>query len=237
VLLLLAASAAVAGFTSLGVWQLQRLAWKRDLIERVDARIHAAPIPAPTPTQWSLVTAANSEYRNVQVQGQFLHEYETLVQAVSVRGPGFWVMTPLQTTDGYTVLINRGFVAPRYREPATRAASQAPGEIWVTGLLRMSETGRGFLRENEPAADRWYARDVAAIAAARGLVNVAPYFIDAAASESPIPNAPEGGLTVVSFRNSHLEYALTWFALAVVVAGGAVLVFRYEWRLRKPVAS
>jgi surfeit locus 1 family protein len=101
----------------------------------------------------------------------------------------------------------------------------------------MSETGRGFLRQNEPAAARWYARDVTAIAAARGLINVAPYFIDAAASKPPVPNAPEGGLTVVSFRNSHLQYALTWFALAMMVTGGAFLVFRYEWRLRNAAAS
>ena len=230
--LLLAAIAAIAGLASLGVWQMQRLAWKNDLIQRVDERIHAAPVPAPARSQWSSATAANSEYRHVRVTGEFLHDRETLVQAVTVRGAGFWVLTPLRTVDG-TVLINRGYVAPAYRSPATRAASQIAGEVSITGLLRLSETGRGFLRENEPAADRWYARDIAAIAAARGLENGAPYVRDAAASESSDPGTPVGGLTVVSFRNTHLQYALTWFALALMAGGGAFLVFRHEWRLRQ----
>ncbi|HMN43904.1 MAG TPA: SURF1 family protein [Povalibacter sp.] len=230
----MAAIAAIAGLASLGVWQLHRLAWKKDLIHRVDERIHADPVPAPGPDEWPHVTAASSEYRNVRVQGHYLHERETLVQAVTVRGAGFWVVTPLQTTGGYTVLINRGFVLPQYRAAETRTASQTAGETTVTGLLRLSETGRGFLRENDPAADRWYARDVAAIAAARDLTNVAPYFIDAAAGDSSAPGAPVGGLTVVSFRNTHMQYALTWFALALMVAGGAALVFRHEWRLRNP---
>ena len=97
----------------------------------------------------------------------------------------------------------------------------------------MSESGGAYLRSNEPAADRWYSRDVAAIAAARGLSNVAPYFIDAEASETPSTDAPVGGLTVIRFNNNHLQYALTWFALALMVLCGAVLVLRQEWRWRK----
>jgi surfeit locus 1 family protein len=231
-LLGVAAVAAVAGLASLGIWQLQRLAWKEALIERVEQRIHAEPTAAPGPDRWSAVNAADSEYLNIRVQGQFLHDRETLVQTVTIRGAGFWVLTPLRTDDGYTVLINRGFVSQRYRAAGTRAAGQVEGAATVTGLLRISETGRGFLRESEPAADRWYSRDVAAIAAARGLDNVAPYFVDAAASPSKAPGVPEGGLTVVRFPNSHLQYALTWFALALLVAAGAFLVFRHEWRLR-----
>jgi surfeit locus 1 family protein len=235
--LALAAFGAIAGLTSLGVWQLNRLAWKEDLIRRVDQRIHAEPIPAPGPAQWSGVNAANSEYLHVQLQGRYLHDRETLVQAVTVRGAGFWVMTPLQTTDGDIVLINRGFVSPLNKSAESRAAGQIEGPTTVTGLLRMSETGKGFLRSNDLAADRWYSRDIGAIAAARDLQNVAPYFIDAAAVEPPVPGAPQGGLTVVAFPNSHLQYALTWFALALMVAGGAFLVFRHEWRLRKLALS
>jgi surfeit locus 1 family protein len=218
---------------SLGVWQLHRLAWKRDLIERVEGRVHAPAVAAPGPERWPQVDAANSEYLHVVVQGRYRHDGETLVQAVTERGGGYWVLTPFETLDGYVVLINRGFVPPTHRDPATRAKGQVEGVTTVTGLVRMSEAGGAYLRTNEPAADRWYSRDVAAIAEARGLTDVAPYFIDADANEALDADAPVGGLTVIRFNNNHLQYALTWFGLALMVAGGAFLVLRHEWRWRK----
>jgi surfeit locus 1 family protein len=232
--LTLIAIAGVAGFIALGMWQLHRLAWKEALISRVDARIHAEPVAAPPAAQWRSIDAAKSEYLNVRVHGQYLQGRETLVQAVTVRGAGFWVITPLQTDAGYTVLINRGFVGPQYK---TAHVSAAERPTTVTGLLRISETGRSFLRSNDPGNGRWYSRNVVAISGSRGLSNFAPYFIDAAASEAPTPGTPEGGLTVVRFRNQHLQYALTWFALALMVAYGAVLVCRHERRLSKPAIS
>jgi surfeit locus 1 family protein len=206
-----------AGFSGLGVWQLERLAWKRDLIARVDARVHAAPTEAPGPTAWSRITASRDEYRRVRLTGVYENDKETLVQAVTVKGPGFWVMTPFRTDAGYVVLVNRGFTPPELSAPASRAPGQIGGHASVTGLLRMSEPHGGFLRTNQPAAGRWYSRDVAAIAAARGVTPAAPYFVDADAT----PNNggwPLGGLTVINFRNSHLSYALTWFALAGMTA-------------------
>jgi surfeit locus 1 family protein len=147
----------------------------------------------------------------------FDNDRETLVQAVTELGPGFWVMTPLRTDDGEEILINRGFVPPELTDRAKRAAGLPATPVTVTGLLRISEPHGGFLRANQPAQGRWYSRDVAAIAQARGLANVAPYFIDADSA----PNAggwPRGGLTVVRFPNSHLAYALTWFGMAAMSA-------------------
>ena len=99
----------------------------------------------------------------------------------------------------------------------------------MTGLLRITEPGGGFLRRNDPAAGRWYSRDVAAIAAARGLADVAPYFVDADAS-SDVPGGPRGGLTIVSFTNHHLIYALTWFVLAIMAAGAGLFMLLPERR-------
>lgn len=143
---------------------------------------------------------------------------ETLTQAVTQRGPGFWVMTPLVTPQG-TVLVNRGFIPGELRQSSE---ARAPGGlVSVTGLLRTPEPGGGFLRANDPAADRWYSRDVQAIARARSLGPVLPFFIDAEGSSNP--NAyPAGGLTVVRFSNNHLVYAITWFALAGLCAFAAV---------------
>lgn len=146
------------------------------------------------------------------------------MQAVTERGAGFWVLTPLHTGQGI-VLVNRGFVPGDRRDPATRTAGQAVGMVTVTGLIRASEPGGGFLRANDPAADRWYSREVAAIARARGLGTVAPFFVDADATPNP-GGYPLGGLTVVSFRNNHLVYAITWFALALLSAGAAILAWR-----------
>ena len=213
---------ACAGFAALGVWQIERRAWKLDLIAQVEARIHAPAAPPPARADWARVNARDDAYRHVRATGSFLHDRETLVQAVTERGAGFWVLTPLSTDQG-TVLVNRGFVPPERRDPASRRAEQGP--VTVTGLLRMSEPGGAFLRSNDPAAGRWYSRDVAAIARARGLGEVAPFFIDADATPNP-GGYPVGGLTVVAFPNNHLVYALTWFGLAALSAWGAVLIVR-----------
>lgn len=219
-----------AGFSALGVWQVQRLAWKQELIRQVDARIHAAPVAAPAPGQ--TITRQADQYRRVVVSGRFDHQHEALVKAVTDLGPGYWVTTPLMTDRGFTLLINRGFVPSERQKPADRAAGQVEGETTVVGLLRLTEPGGGFLRANDPAGDRWFSRDVAGIAKARGLSGpVAPYFIDADATPNP-GGWPRGGLTVVRFANSHLIYALTWFGLALMSAAGFVLFAREEKRRR-----
>lgn len=232
-----------SGFVALGVWQLQRLGWKQELIARVEQRVHAAPVAAPSPREQPRVDAAQDEYRHVYVAGRFLHGHETLVQAVTERGPGFWLITPLRSDTGFIVLVNRGFVDAAHRDPDSRPASQADAPVRVSGLLRLSEPGGGFLRDNDPAARRWYSRDVAAIAAAQQLpaVQLAPYFIDADADAGPDRDGtpehwPVGGLTVLRFHNSHLVYALTWFALAALTAFAAVLVLRRERLLRAGAA-
>jgi surfeit locus 1 family protein len=217
--------------TALGVWQLERRTWKLALIDRVEHRLHAAPLPMPVAASWPAINAASDEYRRVTVTGEFLHARETLVAAVTDDGPGFWVLTPLRTAAGTTVLVNRGFVPPDRRDPATRRDGNPPQTVSITGLLRMSEPKGGFLRSNDPTANRWYSRDVAAIAAARGLPDVAPFFIDADAT----PNAggyPVGGLTVVRFPNNHLIYALTWFALAIMLAAALLRAISGKDRAR-----
>ncbi|WP_430304835.1 SURF1 family protein [Rhizobium sp. 0TCS1.26] len=212
-------------FVGLGSWQVQRLFWKLDLIERVDARVHAEAVPAPGPSTWPGIDAANDEYRRVSVTGRLLNDKETLVQAVTERGAGFWVLTPLLTADGTTILINRGFIPPDRRDPSSRSHGLAESEVTISGLLRISEPGGAFLRLNDPEGDRWYSRDVTAIAQSRGLTNVAPYFIDADATPNP-GSYPVGGLTVIAFRNSHLVYALTWYALAAMSAGACLYLIR-----------
>ena len=220
-------SVAFVGFLALGVWQVQRMAWKRDLIARVDARVHAAPVPMPVRARWSDVSDASDGYRHVTVGGRFMPGMESRSQAVTELGAGFWSLVPLRTDAGDYVLINRGFVRPDDR------SAPPQGRVVVTGLLRISEPGGGFLRRNDPAQQRWYSRDVEAIARSHGLPadRVAPFFIDAD-REASTPLWPRGGLTVVKFRDSHLSYALTWFGMALLALVGGALLFASERRLR-----
>ncbi|MDQ7746704.1 SURF1 family protein [Hydrogenophaga pseudoflava] len=241
--LLWGAGALLCGlFLALGVWQVQRLAWKNDLVARVAARAHADPVAAPAPDQWPALQADPSahEYRRVQLTGGFLHESEQLVQAVTDQGAGFWVMAPLRAAADHVVWVNRGFVPSASRWQTTREAARCGGPVTVTGLLRRSEPGGGFLRRNDPAAGRWFSRDVPALAAAAGLppAAVAPYFVDAGAdTPCATPQGPVGGLTVLRFANNHLVYALTWFALAAMTVAATVFAARDGARRRLPGQS
>lgn len=220
----------IVGFGALGVWQVHRLSWKLDLIARVNARVHAAPVPAPGPADWAKLSRKTASYRHVRVTGHFQPDV-TRVLASTVHGRGFWLLSPLKSPRGFTVLVNRGFVPEDQAE--TQAVIRPPsGAVGISGLLRMTEPGGAFLRSNAPSANRWYSRDVAAIAKAHHLGTIAPYFIDADANSDPRDRAI-GGLTVIHFRNAHLSYAITWFALALLSVGCAVILYRYEWRLRQ----
>jgi surfeit locus 1 family protein len=201
----------------LGTWQVQRRSWKLDLIARVEARIHAPPVAAPD------TAGKDDAYLRVRATGVYLSGKDTFVQASTVRGPGYWAMSPLRRADGSVLLVNRGYV------PERKALLPPTGVVGVTGLLRLSERGGGFLRSNAPATDRWYSRDVTAIAVHRGLGPTPGYFIDADASDTR-PAAPVGGLTIVRFPNSHLVYAVTWYILALMSAAGFVYWIRQERR-------
>lgn len=223
VLFLLLTAVAFAGFVALGVWQVKRLAWKEDLIARVEARVHAEPVEAPGRHDWPMVDEDSHEYRHVRLTGEYRTDAVSLVAAATEKGQGYWVMAPLQRGDGSWVYINQGFVPQAQREAAQAGDLTPEGPVTVTGLLRLSHPGGGVLRDNVPAENRWYSRDVQAMAARHELAPVAPYFVDAQAGAAELP---VGGLTVIQFPNNHLVYALTWFALALGMPLAAWLVIR-----------
>ncbi|MFG5778287.1 SURF1 family protein [Comamonas sp. J-3] len=238
------------GFCALGTWQVYRLQWKLDLIDRVERRVHSAPQALPAPASWQQLDAKALEYQPSTVQGQWLAGKTVLTQATTALGAGFWVLTPLQQADGSQVLVNRGFVPDSLRatwsDPQQLAAATPTGEVTVTGLLRATEPKGGFLRNNEPANNRWFSRDVQAIAQSQGLAAAAPFFVDAGmpdastqvvgeakrSSAADLQNQvwPRTGLTQIRFTNNHLVYALTWYGLALMVVGAAWLVMRHQRR-------
>ena len=255
--LLVVGIALFLGFVALGTWQVQRRAWKLDLIERVDQRVHAAPVALPPPGEWPRVSAESHEYLPVVASGHWLPGKTVLTQAVTALGAGFWVVSALQQDDGTQVLVNRGFIpqAQRAQWADTAAdvsanAAQQPRST-VQGLLRMTEPKGGFLRSNDPAQQRWFSRDVAAMAQALQLPRAAPFFIDAGlpapgtasltAEAAEVAGAaaaadgawPRAGLTTIRFPNSHLVYAITWYGLALMVLAAGWFVARYARRAGK----
>lgn len=211
---------------ALGTWQVQRLFWKLDLIERVEARAHAAPVEAPAASEWpELADPAEYEYRRVKLSGAFLNDKEIQVYTVSDLGPGYWVMTPLARDDGSNVIVNRGFVPSDKRDPSSRREGEPTGQVEIVGLMRAPETGGLFLRTNDPANGRWYSRNIPQISQASGLSNVAPFYVDADATPNP-GGLPVGGKTMLTFPNNHLSYAITWYILAAMVVAAGWYVLR-----------
>jgi surfeit locus 1 family protein len=219
------ALAALVLLLELGFWQLARLAWKENLITRISERSQLSfASPAPPEREWPKVTAERDEYRRVTVTGTFRHDREAMCYDLlsetkgQFSGPGYWVLTPLVTPDGVIIFVNRGFVPLDRKNPTTRYEGQISGPITVSGLLRMGEGRSWFTPADDPSHGIWQQRDPVAIAKAYGLERVAPFFIDADSKPNP-GGLPQGGETRLSFPNRHLEYAVTWFGLALALIG------------------
>lgn len=214
--------AALAVLIGLGMWQLERLQWKNALIAQVAARTTAPAAPLPPESQWKNV-GTEDEYRRVTATGAFRHDREALLYTVEPEerrpgGPGYLVLTPLALANGSTVIVNRGFVPLNRKDPATRREGQVAGTVTVSGLLRLPEEKRWFAPANDPGKGGWYRRDPAEIAAALGLARAAPFVIDANGAPNP-GGLPAAGRTLLVFSNNHLQYAFTWFGLALALVG------------------
>ena len=209
----------------LGLWQIERLFWKRELISQRQAAVAAAPIVAPR----SLEKARNLEFHPIIDEGVFLHAKEIFLGATSEAGRnGYQVLTPLQESGGRIVFVNRGFIPAELKDPAKRSDGQIPGAVRVQGLLRLppAEKPAWFLPDNRADLNYWFWVDLPAMAAADGLDRVAPFYIDADATPNP-GGWPKGAVTRLALRNDHLQYAITWFSLAVALI---VIYFLYHRR-------
>jgi surfeit locus 1 family protein len=235
----LAVTLAFALLVGLGTWQLRRMAWKEGLIAMIGERSTAPPVAAPPASEWPRLKKDDVEYRRVRLEGVFRHEDEVRVftdlpqPKGRARGPGFWVLTPLVQADGSIVVVNRGFVPQDRALASTRFEGQVQGTTEVIGLVRWSEDRNPFTPADDPATGRWFTRDPQAIAQAKGLDRVAPFTVDA--EESAPGGLPQGGETRLVLPNRHLEYALTWYALAaVLLVVAAAMLLRGRTREGKP---
>ncbi len=222
----LAAIAALVVLLNLGFWQLDRLAWKENLIEQVEAGVSTPPETAPEPGAWGDL-APSDDYSHVRLTGRFLEGavfyYTALTDPVGpVSGPGVMVYAPFETDQQWIVLVNRGFLPQGLDKDSREKAITPPDGAWeLTGLLRLSEKPNWTTPEPGREDRIWFARDTDAMAAELGLdpARLAPFSIDLDASFTPPSGLPQAGETIVHFKNDHLGYALTWFGLAATLIG------------------
>jgi surfeit locus 1 family protein len=208
----------------LGTWQVQRKAWKEALIASLTERLADAPRALPAPATWSKLDPASDEYRRVTFTAQFDHAAEALLYGAAsafrpdVSGPGDWVFTPARLPDGSIVMIDRGFVPEDHKDPTSRAEGQIAGPVTIVGALRWPETRHWFTPVDDAAHNLFFTRDPQAIASAKGLGPVAPFYIE---QEAPVPpgGLPSPGKIVVNLPNNHLQYIVTWYGLAAALVG------------------
>lgn len=215
--------AGVAVLAGLGTWQIHRLHWKAALIAAMDARGAEAPLEG-MPFGGDLESI---EYRRIRVTGSFSHDKEMYLQSRVRNGvAGLHVVTPLVLGERGTVLVDRGWVPPEKGDPETRPEGQVEGPVMVEGVIRLDQEPGLFTPDNRPDANQWYRMDTRGMGVQAGL-EVAPFYIVAATGPAPggfpIADGPAGVLVV----NNHLQYALTWYGLAVaLIAVYLVFVFR-----------
>jgi surfeit locus 1 family protein len=218
------ALAGLAVLIGLGSWQMSRKAWKEGLLAQIADRVKAEPVPlAEALRRWH--ETGDVEYQHVRVSGRFEHERERHVFAVDDRlGPGFHVYTPLETPDKQLVLVNRGFVPAPLEEAQRRPAGQISGEVAVAGLVRAPTPRTWFVPVSEPARNKFYWPDYPGMLgsvreAGKGELTPVPFFVDADAEPANPGGFPRGGVTRLVLPNRHLEYALTWYGLALTLVG------------------
>lgn len=234
----LAMLVALSILLGLGTWQWNRKAWKEELIATIQARSVALPV---TIEQWlgracrpvdAVGLAASCEYVAVRLTGTFDHAHERRVYTGIAKpaggglgGQGYWIMTPFKVAGqiegrDVVVAVSRGFVPEDRKEPATRAPGQSQGEVEIVGLIRSAEPRATFTGENAPTKNVWYLRSPAELFADQKVLSprLGTFFVDLVLPK-PQGGLPEPTAVRINIPNRHLEYALTWWALALTLIG------------------
>ncbi len=217
----------VAVLIGLGTWQIERLHWKEALIAERSAAVSAPPAELPR----TLEAARPLDFHRVRAKGVFLHDREVLVHAIERRSgaAGYLVLTPMRLDDGAVVLVERGWAPADKREAASRAQGNPTGEIAVDGLLRLApaEKPGSFIPANDPGRGEWFWIDLPAVTRAAGVPEALPFYVEAGPAPDP-GGLPVGGQANTELPNDHLQYAITWYALAAALAVIYLLLVRRE---------
>ena len=226
---------ALGVLVALGTWQLDRRAWKEGLIAELDRKLAAPPAGLRAREEWPRLNAGGEEFRRVSFAAEFMPGEEARVYSSGsslrpdVTGPGYWVFAPARLTGGGIVVVNRGFVPEGRQDPKTRAEGNPSGMVEIVGAMRWPEERGMFTPTDAPAKSLWFARDPAAMAAAKNWGNAAPFYIDQEAPPAP-GGLPKVGPLKPSLPNNHLQYAVTWYGLALVVLISSLAFWRSRRR-------
>ena len=233
--------AMTAAFIALGIWQLQRRVAKHALIAALTERLAAPPVALPPPAQWSRLDAGHDEFRRVSLVGTFARLPDAMVYSSgsAVRkdagGPGTWAFLPARLPSGEMVVVDAGFVENTMQDRVVEdraVAKLITGDpVTLTGYLRFPESSSPLTPAENLDRRLWFARDHLSMASALGWGTVAPFYVDL---EQPVPGngIPRPGPLDVHLKDDHLQYAITWFALA-----GAVLIAFGVWARGRPAAE
>lgn len=214
----------------LGTWQWQRKAWKEDLIAKIEARTKAEPV-SYTAALATFVQSGDVDYLRVRITGIFDHTQERHLYAPTSASQGWHVYTLFRPEGGFPLFVNRGWVPDKFKDPAARAEGQVSGPVTITGLARLDQIKNTFTPANDTTGNRWYARDTWAMRwgaegeplpeklAVMKLEAYAPFSVDADAEPANPGGWPKGGTTEVRLFNSHLQYVVTWYGLALTLIG------------------
>lgn len=221
----------------LGVWQIERKAWKENLIATMTERLDAAPRDLAPRADWAGLVQGKDEFSRVHFPAEFLPGQEALVYAAGsgvradIKGPGYFVFAPARLSDGSIVVVDRGFVTLDRKDPATRAQGAPHGTLDIIGAMRWPESRGLFTPADDAKANVWYLRDTAAMAQAKKWGAIAPFYID---QEAPVPpgGLPVPGKLTVHLPDNHLQYAITWFGLALGLIGVYAFWLAGWWRRR-----
>lgn len=220
----------------LGVWQIERKSWKENLIATMTERLDAAPRDLPRRAAWAGLVQDKDEFSRVHFPAEFLPDQEALVYAAGsgvradVKGPGYFVFAPARLSDGSIVVVDRGFVPLDLKDSSMRAQGAPYDTVEIVGTMRWPESRGLFTPADDAKSNVWYLRDTAAMAQAKNWGPIAPFYID---QETPVPPGgwPKPGKLAVHLPNNHLQYAITWFGLALGLIG--VYAFWLAGRLRR----
>jgi surfeit locus 1 family protein len=216
--LIIPALVTLAAFTlmmSLGVWQLHRLAWKEKMIAQSTAARAMKPLPS-LPQEYA---ADELIFRSIRLHGKFLNDHEFHLAPRYHEGQfGYHILTPLQLSDGRVILVDRGWIPPEKKDPKTRPETLPRGVVIVRGILRQPLSPLWFMK-SKPDDNLWFGQDMQAFSAATGKT-LEPLIVESVSKETPglLPIPSDGNIT---FRNDHLGYAITWFA----IAAGVLIIF------------
>ena len=217
VLFLLFGLAGIAVLISLGVWQMQRLAWKEGVLAEINTRIAAPPVALPASPDPEV-----DKYLPVEMTGQFGAGVLRVLVSQKRVGAGYRLITPFEV-EGRTVLVDRGFVRVGAEMPPAPA-----GQVTVTGNLHWPDDRNSSTPDNDVDGNTWFARDIdqmSDVFGAEPLLVVARDLSQSGGSVTPLP------VDTSAIPNDHLQYAVTWFGLATV---WAVMMGYFLFRLRKP---